>query len=87
MKILRRKIKERKDADATRNNVMTKKDKKKQDVVELKNKREGAVTSLFLFFVFCIFFKRLGLQDLLDPGLKSMKMIRKTWVALKQDIY
>jgi hypothetical protein len=49
--------------------------------VELKNKREGEVTSLFLF----LFFNGLSLQDLLDPGLKSMKMIRKTGVALRED--
>jgi hypothetical protein len=54
--------------------------------VELKNKREGEVASLFLFFVFPFFFLNgLSLQDLLDPGLKSMKMIRKTGVALRED--
>lgn len=54
--------------------------------MELKNKIEGEVTSLFLFFVFLyFFFNGLSLQDLLDPGLKSMKMIRKTGVALRED--
>jgi len=62
--------------------------RKEQDVVELKNKIEGEVTSLFLFFVFLyFFFNGLSLQDLLDPGLKSMKMIRKTGVALREDWY
>jgi hypothetical protein len=54
--------------------------------VELKNKREGEVTSLFLFFVFPFFFKWIEFARFIRSGLKVHENDKKNRGGVKRGL-